>query len=217
MPYSQMHNFADLSKIKSAMFIGAHADDVEIGAGGLLLRLVRESPGVEIVYVVLSGDAQRHAEATSAATAFSQGAGTLHLKLAGFTDRFFPSEHTLIKQYFDQLKLDFKPQLVVCHRSHDAHQDHRVVNELVYNTFRSHAVMEYEVPKWDGDLTTPNVYVPLSDELATQKAELLMEHFGSQRSKHWFDLETFRGLMRLRGIECNAKYAEGFHVRKMVI
>jgi LmbE family N-acetylglucosaminyl deacetylase len=217
MHLSDMHSFADLSRVKCAMFIGAHSDDVEIGAGGLLMRLVKESPGIHIVYVVLSGDATRHEEATAAANAFAQGAGKLDLRLASFTDRFFPSQHTDIKKYFDQLKLDFRPQLVVCHKSADAHQDHRVVNELAYNTFRAHAIMEYEIPKWDGDLATPNCYVPLSDELATRKAELLMEHFGSQRSKHWFDLETFRGLMRIRGIECNAKYAEGFHVRKMVV
>jgi len=215
--YSTMPSFADLSRVKSAMFIGAHSDDIEIGAGGLLMRLVRESPGVEITYVILSGDATRHNEARNAAAAFTHGCGKLDLRLASFTDRFFPAEQTQIKKYFDQLKLNTSPQLVICHKASDKHQDHRVVNELVYNTFRAHSILEYEIPKWDGDLSTPNLYVPLSDEIATQKAELLMEHFGSQRSKHWFDLETFRGLMRIRGIECNAKYAEGFHVRKMVV
>src|SRR5262249_27179451 len=131
-------------------------------------------------------------------------------------DGYFPAERTAVKDWVETLK-PIAPDVVLTHQRHDAHQDHRLLNELAWNTFRDHLILEFEIPKWDGDLGQPNIYVPLADDILARKVELLERHFGTQRSKAWFDAETFRSLARLRGVECRARYAEAFYARKLVI
>ncbi|MEM8873292.1 MAG: PIG-L deacetylase family protein [Planctomycetota bacterium] len=201
-----------LSNVRSVLCLGAHSDDIEIGAGGTILRLLAESPNVAVTWCVFSGNEQRHAEAKASAADYAPNAD---VRCFGFRDGFFPQQHAAIKDEFEKLKDDY--DLILTHRLDDAHQDHRVLAELAWNTFRSHLILQYEIPKWDGDLATPNGYVHLEPDVADRKCELLMKHFGTQRSKHWFDEETFKSLMRLRGLESNARYAEGFHLRKLVL
>jgi LmbE family N-acetylglucosaminyl deacetylase len=168
---------------------------------------------------VLSGGGERRREAEGSAADFLSGAANARLELKAFRDGFFPEQGEAIKSWFETLKLDAEPDLILTHRMDDAHQDHREVARLTWNTFRDHCILEYEVPKWDGDVGQPNVYVPMAAETLQRKIDLLIKHFGTQRSKHWFDDETFRGLARLRGMECRApeRYAEAFFARKLVL
>jgi len=212
-----MTPFAGLHNLRRVLCLGAHSDDVEIGAGGTLLRLMEASPRCAVTWVVLSGDERRHDEARASFDLFTERhAATKSLICHAFPDTLFPTRFADLKSAFNDLK-HLDPDLVLTHARKDAHQDHRTVNALTWNAFRSTQVWEYEVPKWDGDLGRPNLYVPLTDEQADRKIELLMAAFASQRSKHWFDAETFRGLMRLRGLESNARYAEAFTARKLVV
>lgn len=205
--------------VKSILCLGAHSDDIEIGCGGTVLRTLEASPDTAVSWVVFSARRERGREAESSATRFLAGAGTRNVELHQFRDGFFPSEHAKIKSYFEELKARVQPDLILTHCRDDLHQDHRVVNELTWNTFRHHLILEYEVPKWDGDLGRPNVFVPLSEEQARTKVQILTESFASQSGKHWFDEETFVGLMRLRALECNApsRRAEAFYGRKVVL
>lgn len=202
--------------LDTVLAIGAHSDDIEIGAGATLLRLVRENPGVRVVWAVLSASDARAAEARASAERFLEGAGRAEVLIRGFRDGHFPAAWTELKAFLESLK-PVHPDLVLTHRTADLHQDHRIAAELVWNTFRDHAILEYEIPKWDGDLGAPNLFVPATEADAERKIALLMECFASQRDKHWFDEGTFRGLMRLRGLECAAEsgLAEGFHARKL--
>jgi LmbE family N-acetylglucosaminyl deacetylase len=199
----------------NVLAVGAHSDDIEIGCGGTLLRLAEEHERVRVVWVVLSGDDGRAGEARASAEDFLAGADG-DVRLAAFRDAFFPHDPG-VKEYFEELASGFSPDLVLTHARPDLHQDHRLVNELAWNTFRDHLVLEFEIPKYDGDLAAPNVFVPLTERHARRKAELLMRHFASQRSKHWFTEELFLGLMRIRGAECRAPdgYAEAFFGRKL--
>ena len=210
-----MKPFTGLASIRRVLCLGAHSDDIEIGAGATLLRLQQESPEVEIRWVCFSGQGTpREGEAVASATAFTGGRG--EIDVFDFADTVFPSQVAEIKAAFAALK-SFDPDLVFTHSSDDRHQDHRAINEVTWNAFRAHQIWEYEIPKWDGDLQRPNLYVPASPELMGRKIELLLAHFGSQRSKHWFDDETFRALARLRGLESNTRYAEAFVVKKLVV
>ena len=197
--------------------IGAHADDIEIGAGGTVLRLVEEYPGLEFKWVVLTGKRDRMAEARSSALAFL-GTATASIELPSFQDGYLPYLGSEVKQFFETLK-PFAPDLILTHCRSDLHQDHRLACELTWNTFRSHLILEYEIPKFDGDLGRPNVFVPLSEEVVERKVELLEQHFATQTGKHWFDRETFLGLMRLRGMEAASptRFAEAFTSRKVVL
>lgn len=197
--------------------LGAHSDDIEIGCGGALLRLMREYPGLSVHWVVLSSDAQREAEARASAEAFLAEIEQKQIVVERFRDGFFPYSGGEIKGYFEQLKL-VQPDLIFTHYRHDLHQDHRVVCDLTWNTFRDHMILEYEIPKYDGDMGVPNVFVPLSRELGQAKVQHLMAHFASQRSKRWFTDDTFLALLRLRGIESGAQdhYAEAFYARKLI-
>jgi len=208
-----------LEKIGTVLCLGAHSDDIEIGCGGTVLRLIAANPGLHVRWIVFSAFADRAREAEAAAAQFLAGAGARHVELHQFRDGFFPAEQARIKTYFEELKAKVEPDLVFTHYRDDLHQDHRVIGELAWNTFRRHAILEYEVPKWDGDLGRPNVYVPLEAEQARRKVEILMSCFGSQAGKHWFDEETFVGLMRLRAMECGAasRRAEAFHGRKVIL
>lgn len=199
--------------------LGAHSDDIEIGCGGTLLTLMKARPDVEIHWVVFSASGAREQEARDSAAVFLGGAAKSEVEVHGYRDGFLPFHWGEVKEQFESIKSRFTPDLIFTHRGVDRHQDHRLLSELVWNTFRSHMVLEYEIPKYDADLGQPNVFVALSDEDRNRKVELLMEHFGTQRSKSWFSPETFDGLMRLRGIECASPtgYAEGFHARKLML
>ena len=191
--------------------IGSHADDIEIGCGGTLLRLAREVPGLELHWVVLSAAGERAEEARASAEVFGA-----EVEVQGFRDAFFRYGGE-VKEFFEELKGRFEPDLVLTHHDDDRHQDHRLVAELTWNTFRDHLILEYEIPKYDGDLGAPNVFFPLEDEVARRKVEVLLEAFPSQGRKPWFSEDLFMGLMRLRGMECNAHsgLAEAFYARKL--
>jgi len=197
--------------------IGCHADDIEIGCGGTLLSLARANPKLEVDWVVLAAEGDRADEARASAEGFLAGVATSRVEVLGFRDGFLPYLGGDVKDAFEALKDRVDPQLVLTHASYDAHQDHRLACELTWNTFRNHAILEYEIPKVDGDLATPNVFVPLEEEHATEKIDRLLDAFATQRDKHWFDGEVFRGLMRIRGMECRAAsgYAEAFLGRKL--
>lgn len=203
----------------SVLCLGAHADDIEIGAGGTLLSWIASGAVCAVRWCVLSAAGAREQEARASAQAFTAGVPSVEIDLQTFRDGYFPAERIAIKEWFDALKERCQPDLIISHHRDDAHQDHRIVAELTTNTYRDHLVLAYEIPKWDGDLGRPNAYVPLAAGIIEQKIAHLMENFASQRSKDWFDPETFRGLSRLRGMECRApeRYAEGFHVSKMVL
>ena len=171
--------------------LGAHSDDIEIGAGGAILQWKRDGAKLDVTWCVLSADGPREAEARASAADFLEGADKARVEVHRFRDGFFPAESAEIKAWFEGLKSRVQPDLILTHRHDDAHQDHREISRLTWNTFRDHTILEYEVPKWDGDLTPPNVFVPLSSSVMERKVALLMHHFGTQRSKHWFDAETF--------------------------
>lgn len=199
--------------------LGAHSDDIEIGCGGTLLKLIEMVPDISVYWVVFGATSERRAEALASAQTFLKGVEHQTIVIQEFRDRFFPYMGAEIKEFFDQLKQAVAPDLVFTHYRQDAHQDHRVIAELTWNTFRNHLILEYEIPKYDGDLGNPNFFVRLSESICQRKITYLMEHFATQTNKHWFTEETFSALLRLRGIESNApeKYAEGFHCRKLIV
>lgn len=201
------------------LLIGAHSDDIEIGCGGTVLRLLAAYPGVEVRWIVLSSDEQREREARCGASFFLSGCVNAEVSVMRFRDGFFPYIGAEIKEFFESLKGEPAPDLIFTHAREDKHQDHRVVSELTWNTFRNHTILEYEIPKYDGGLTTPNFFVPIDDETRRRKVDNLMRAFNSQRSKAWFSEETFSGLMRLRAVESGLKadFAEGFHAKKLVL
>ncbi|MCB4458526.1 PIG-L deacetylase family protein [Leisingera sp. McT4-56] len=204
--------------LRTILCLGAHSDDIEIGAGATLLRLVRENPDARVVWVVCSAAGVRGGEAAESARRFLQGAGGSDIRLGEFRDGHFPAQMSSLKSYFEALK-PLDPDLILTHYGQDLHQDHRAVSQATWNTFRNHTILEYEIPKWDGGLGSPNVFVPASAADTDRKIAVLTSCFASQADKHWFDDLTFRGLMRLRGLECNAPehLAEGFYARKISI
>jgi LmbE family N-acetylglucosaminyl deacetylase len=208
----------DTNRPLRLLVIGAHADDIEIGCGATVLRLVRENPGIEVDWVVASAGGVRCAEAQSSAGAFLQGAATVRLHLWGLRDGFLPYSGEAVKERFEALKRESQPDLVMTHYRADLHQDHRLISDLTWNTFRDAVVLEYEIPKWDGDLGTPNVFVEADAAIAQRKIDLLHEHFASQRSRDWFDDQTFYSLLRIRGMECRSpsRLAEAFYARKLL-
>ncbi len=199
--------------------LGAHSDDIEIGCGGTVLRLIAEHPGSAVHWVVFSATGARDVEARASAEGFLAGAKAKTVVTKAFRESYFPAEWSQIKDFFEETRRAFEPDLVLTHHPRDLHQDHRVVGELTWNTFRNHLVLEYEIPKYEGDLGSPNLFVPLSRKHADEKVELLLKHFPSQASRTWFRPDTFHGLMSIRGVECNAPEgrAEAFHARKVVI
>jgi LmbE family N-acetylglucosaminyl deacetylase len=205
-----------LERARRILCLGAHSDDIEIGCGGTLLTLGQRHPGLEILWVVFSGEGARTREARQSAKRFLESFALRKVVVKPFKGSFFPYQGVAIKKYFEELK-SFEPDLVFTHYRDDRHQDHRVLSDLAWNTFRDHAILEYEIPKYDGDLGIPNVFVPLDAEVVKTKTELLCKAFQTQRNKHWFTEDTFLSLMRLRGIECASQYAEAFHGRKIVL
>jgi LmbE family N-acetylglucosaminyl deacetylase len=196
--------------------IGAHSDDIEIGCGGTIIRLMDTMPGAEVHWVVLGASSERVPEALGSANLFLANAGKKEIIVKGFRDGFFPYVAGEIKQFFEELKELCNPDLVLTHYRKDLHQDHRLVSDLTWNTFRSHLILEYEIVKYDGDLGAPNFFVQLTDAVCRRKIENIMCSFRSQRSKTWFTEDTFLAMLRIRGVECNAadKYAEAFYCRK---
>ncbi len=204
-----------LDKASSLLFLGAHSDDIEIGCGGTILKLVRANPKLNIFWVVFSAEGKRRHEARSSAALFLKGAYRSEVIVKQFRTSFFPVEQEAIKSYFETLKRSFAPDIVFTHHREDRHQDHRLLSDLAWNTFRDHLILEYEIPKYDGDLGCPNVFVPLEAAVARRKAKVVEQVFPSQREKHWFSEEVFLALMRLRGMECASRYAEAFYCRKI--
>jgi LmbE family N-acetylglucosaminyl deacetylase len=198
--------------------VGAHSDDIEIGCGGTLLTLLARYERVSVKWVVFSGSEARAAEARASAELFLKNAGERQIDVYSFRDGFFPAQFAEIKERFEALKA-FRPDLVFTHYRDDRHQDHRVLSDLAWNTFRDHTILEYEIPKYDGDFGQANVFVPISPETARRKSEVLLSAFASQRDKPWFDAETFLAVLRLRGMECASptRLAEGFYGRKISI
>lgn len=201
----------------SILCLGAHSDDIEIGAGAFLLSLMARGLLLEVTWCVLSGAEKREQEARNSASEFLAEAASAKVEVMSFRDTFFPEQVEGIKSYLEELKSRVTPDLIITHRRDDAHQDHRTICGLTWTTFRDHLILEYEVPKWDGDMAQPNLYVPVTARELERKIDLLNTHFGSQRSKDWFDPQVFRGLARLRGMECRAQegYAEAFYARKV--
>ena len=197
--------------------LGAHCDDIEIGCGGTLLELCRRRREVDVRWVIFAADDERKKESQSAASAVhgSSCVPTFH----AFRDGYFPGAYTEIKEQFEDLKIQFDPDLIFTHYQYDHHQDHRVISELTWSTFRSHSILEYEIPKYDGDLGKPSVFMPLARDVGIRKSKLIVESNISQRKKRWFTEDTFLSLLRLRGIQCNAPdgYAEAFYSKKSVI
>lgn len=214
-----MLSLSPAEPLRRVLVIGCHADDIEIGCGGTLLALARANPDLEVDWVVLAAEGGRADEARASAEGFLAGVATSRVEVLGFRDGFLPYLGGEVKDAFEALKGRVDPQLVLTHAGYDFHQDHRLACELTWNTFRNHAILEYEIPKVDGDLGRPNFFVPLSADVVEQKLALLERYFPSQAGRHWFDSELFLGLMRLRGMECVApdRYAEAFTARKTVL
>jgi LmbE family N-acetylglucosaminyl deacetylase len=201
------------------LFLGAHCDDIEIGCGGTVLELLARYPKAAVDWIVLSSGKARAAEARRAAKLFLAGASKPRVTIKDFRNGFFPSEIAAIKEYFEEIKRSITPDVIFTHHRDDLHQDHRIVGELTWNTFRDHLILEYEIPKYDGGLGSPNFFVPLTRPAADRKIKILLKTFESQRSKGWFSADAFNALLRLRGIECNAAdgIAEAYYARKIAM
>lgn len=198
--------------------LGAHSDDLEIGCGGTILKLLSENENIHVHWTVFSAENTRAEEARESAQKFLAGAARTEIELEKFRDGFFPYDGGEIKTFFEKLKVRFNPDLILTHYQHDLHQDHRLINELTWNTFRDHLILEYEIPKYDGDVGNPNVFVNLDEEICRRKIAYIIESFRTQSTRTWFTEDLFLSLLRLRGLESNSphKYAEGFYCRKTV-
>lgn len=196
--------------------LGAHSDDIEIGCGGTMLQLLEAQPEAAVYWVVFGAEGKREAEARDSAARYLDGIGNATVHVEPFPNSYFPEHWLAIKRVFEEELKPFAPDVIFAHYRDDRHQDHRVISDLAWNTFRNHFILEYEIPKYDGDIGQPNLYVPLPDDVVDRKIRGLMEVFATQHAHHWFSAETFRGLMRLRGLEAATTYAEAFHARKVV-
>jgi LmbE family N-acetylglucosaminyl deacetylase len=205
--------------VRRVLCLGAHSDDIEIGAGGTLLQLGKQVPDLEVWWVVFSAPGARADEARRSAADFLDQVKVKEVKIGSFRESYFPSEWPAIKEWFETIKAQFNPDVIFTHYRDDRHQDHRVLSDLAWNTFRNHLILEYEIFKYDGDLGVPNVFVPLRPETCARKIDFLLKHFQTQVSKHWFTSDTFEAMHRLRGIECASASgrAEAFYGRKLVV
>ena len=203
----------------SVLCLGAHSDDIEIGAGGALLTWLGQGLRFHIQWCVLSANGERETEARASAEEFLEGAASSRVEIMQFRTSFFPAQSAEIKVWFEDLKSRARPDLILTHRHDDLHQDHREVSRHTWATFRDQLILEYEIPKWDGDVGRPNLYVPIPAVALQRKIRLLLAHFGTQARKDWFDEDVFRGLARLRGMECGApeRLAEAFVARRVVL
>jgi LmbE family N-acetylglucosaminyl deacetylase len=205
--------------VNSILFIGSHCDDIEIGCSGSVLKFVEKYPNALFYWVVLSSNTKRKKEAVDSAEYFLKDAKHKVIDICKFRNGYFPYIGAEIKDYFEDLKSKINPDIIFTHYGADYHQDHRITSELTWNTFRNHMILEYEIPKYDGGLNSPNMFIPVSEAICKTKIDSLMHFFASENNKQWFSEETFKGLMRIRGIECNSPsgYAEAFYCRKAVI
>jgi LmbE family N-acetylglucosaminyl deacetylase len=205
------------NSLRQVLCLGAHSDDIEIGCGGTILKLIEAYPDLNFYWVVFAGKGKRKEEACTSANSLLNSVKDKKIVVKEFKDGFFPYIGGEIKLYFEELKKEISPDLVFTHYKHDLHQDHRLISELTWNTFRNHLILEYEIPKYDGDLGSPNAFFHLDELICQQKTKHIIDHFQTQANHHWFNQETFLSLLRLRGIESNApdKYAEGFYCRKV--
>lgn len=199
--------------------LGAHCDDIEIGCGATLLKMIRQYRIERIEWVVFASNDQRRQEAIEAAGRFLEEVPEKNVRVLSYRDAFLPHSALEIKEEFEQIKTSLDPDLIFTHYRDDRHQDHRLISDLTWNTWRHHLILEYEIPKYDGDLGHPNLFVRLTEELVGEKISILQECYATQRSKHWFDEETFKALMRIRGMESahQQRYAEAFYARKITI
>ncbi len=210
-------NFNKPDRALRVLCLGAHSDDLEIGCGGTILRLIADGWSLDVHWLVLCSNETRGEEARASASDFLAGTARHAITIERFRDGFLPYSGPPVKEYFEELKKEPAPDVIFTHHRADLHQDHRLVCELTWNTFRDHFIIEYEIPKFDGDLGLPNFFVHFDEKIARRKVDLLMKHFGTQRSRHWFTEDTFLALMRLRGVESRSagRFAEGFHCRKV--
>lgn len=209
----------DIGTGRHLLALGAHADDIEIGCGGTILKLIEANPGLHVDWIVLSANPTRADEARASARTLLRAAGSANVRVESFRESYFPYIGSEIKEYFDTLGATLRPDVVFTHSGADLHQDHRLLSELTWNTFRNHLILEYEIPKYDGDLGRPNVFVHLARAVSERKLDHLMEAFPSQHEKHWFSRDTFLSTLRLRGIESGSPdgHAEAFYCRKLVL
>lgn len=207
------------SGIRRVLCLGAHCDDLEIGCGGTILRLIRENEKLEFQWVVLSSNPTRKREALRAARVFLKDAARAKVVIRNFRDSYFPYEGRAIKEFIESIKERFQPDLIFTHYRHDLHQDHRLICEATWNVFRNHLILEYEIPKYDGDLGSPNFFVGLDEKVCQAKIQKILASFRSQSGREWFSEDTFRALLRIRGVESKAdgRYAEGFYCRKLLV
>jgi LmbE family N-acetylglucosaminyl deacetylase len=216
-----MMNLCDTRRIRNVVCLGAHSDDIEIGCGGTILRLAKENPELHVRWIVFGGaDARRADESRRSAGRFLEGARSKEVLVASFRDAYMPFNGAEVKDYFESLKKSGPtPDVVFTHYRDDRHQDHRLLSDLAWNTWRDHLILEYEIIKYDGDLGRPNLYAPLGEELCRRKVELILSGFPSQAGRQWFTEDTFWAMLRLRGVECNSptRFAEAFHARKMLL
>jgi LmbE family N-acetylglucosaminyl deacetylase len=205
--------------LRHLLCIGAHCDDIEIGCGGTVLRLLEQHPDLHVDWVVLTSTPVRAAEAMTSAEGFLHGARRTNIVIREFRDGFLPWVGAELKDCFEELKRGTTPDLILTHHRGDFHQDHRLAGELTWNTWRDHLILEYEIPKYDGDLGRPNAFVPLTAAVVGRKIDLILSSFGSQAGKAWFTADTFRALPRLRGVEANAPdgLAEAFFAPKVCL
>jgi LmbE family N-acetylglucosaminyl deacetylase len=205
--------------LERILALGSHADDIEIGCGGTILRLAEAHANLHVSWIVLSADGERAREARRSAETFLNGVRSSDVVVADFQDGFFPYLGGDVKAFFEKLKAEIAPDLIFTHQRLDLHQDHRLVSELTWNTFRDHLILEYEIPKYDGDLGTPNLFVHLSEPISRRKIETILAHFSSQLDRRWFTDDLFLSFLRLRGMESNSptRYAEAFYCRKIVL
>ncbi len=203
----------------SILCLGAHSDDIEIGCGGTILNLARKYPGACIDWIVFGAAGPRAEEAQASANAFLGNVQQKRIVTKEFKDGFFPYSGGEIKDYFERIKQEISPDIIFTHYRHDLHQDHRVISDLTWNTFRNHLILEYEIPKFDGDMGSPNFFVHLDEATSQEKIKYLLEFFKTQSNKDWFTADTFSSILRLRGIESKApnQYAEAFYCRKIAI
>lgn len=209
----------DAGPMRRILALGAHSDDIEIGCGGTLLRLLSERPDLEVTWAVFCSTPERAREAEASAAQFLAGASRKRIVIRSHRDGFLPTEWAQVKEEFEELKREVSPDLILTHFRDDRHQDHRVVSELTWNTWRNHLILEFEIPKYDGDFGAPNAFVPLSAATLERKIELVLSAFPTQAGKSWFTADLFRSVARIRGMECQApeRLAEAFYCRKLVL
>jgi len=207
------------NKKPKVLCLGAHADDIEIGCGGTVMRIVKDTPEAEFCWVVFSGDEKRAKEAHKSANIFLKGVVSKSIIVENYRESYFPFIGAEIKDFFERIAKSFSPDIIFTHCKNDAHQDHRLLSYLTWNTFRNHLILEYEIPKYDGDLGNPNLYVFLDEAIVQSKVKCICNVYESQSRKQWFTEDTFKSIMRIRGVESNSpsKYAEAFYCRKIIL